>query len=61
MVVERSSVLDSALLLEVSAVARQIWQDQYPKYHFQKTRCSQLAQAMVMREYWRQRPHAGTA
>lgn len=61
MVVERSSTLDSALLLEVSAVARQIWQDQYPKYHFQKTKCSQLAQAMVMREYWLQKSNAETA
>lgn len=61
MAVERSSALDSALLLEVSAVARQIWQDQYPKYHFQKTRCSQLAQAMVMREHWLQKSHTETA
>lgn len=61
MVVERSSALDSALLLEVSAVARQIWQDQYPQYHFQKTKCSQLAQAMVMREYWLQKSHTETA
>lgn len=61
MVVERSSALDSALLLEVSAVARQIWQDQYPQYHFQKTKCSQLAQAMVMREYWLQKSYTETA
>lgn len=61
MVVERSSALDSALLLEVSAVARKIWQDQYPQYRFQKTKCSQLAQAMVMREYWLQKSHTETA
>lgn len=61
MVVERSGALDSALLLEVSAVARKIWQDQYPQYRFQKTKCSQLAQAMVMREYWLQKSHTETA
>lgn len=61
MVVERSSALDSALLLEVSAVARKIWQDQYPQYRFQKTKCSQLAHAMVMREYWLQKSHTETA
>ena len=31
-----SGFLDSALLLEVSAVARQVWKDQYPQYHFQE-------------------------
>lgn len=61
MVVERSGALDSALLLEVSAVARKIWQDQYTQYRFQKTKCSQLAQAMVMREYWLQKSHTETA
>lgn len=61
MVVERSSALDSALLLEVSAVARKIWQDQYPQYRFQKTKCSQLARAMVMREHWLQKSHTETA
>lgn len=58
---EYSHSLDSALLLEVSAVARQVWADQYPEYRFQKTKCSQLAQAMVMRECWLQKSHGETA
>ena len=51
LVMEHSYSLRSALLLEVSAVARKIWTDQYPQYRFQKTRCDHLAKAMVMREY----------
>ena len=61
LVMEHSYSLSSALLLEVSTVARQIWMDQYPQYHFQKTRCDQLAQAMVMRECWLQKSHGETA
>lgn len=56
-----SSFLDSALLLEVSAVARQVWKDQYPQYHFQETKCHQLVRAMVMRKYWLQKSHGETA
>lgn len=52
MTVERSFSLDSALLLEVSDVAWKLWQEQYPKYHFQKTKSHQLAEALVMRERW---------
>ena len=51
LVMEHSYSLSSALLLEVSTVARKIWMDQYPQYRFQKTRCDHLAKAMVMREY----------
>lgn len=43
-----------------SAVARQIWTDQYPLYRFQKTKCNQLAAAMVLRECWLQKSHGET-
>ena len=56
-----SGFLDSALLLEVSAVARQVWTDQYPQYCFQETKCHQLVRAMVMRKYWLQKSHGETA
>lgn len=56
-----SGFLDSALLLEVSAVARQVWTDQYPQYYFQETKCHQLVRAMVMRKYWLQKSHGETA
>ena len=61
LVMEHSYSLSSALLLEVSAAARQIWTDQYPQYRFQKTRCDQLAAAMVLRECWLQKSHGETA
>lgn len=61
LVMEHSYSLSSALLLEVSAVARQIWTDQYPQYRFQKTKCDQLAAAMVLRECWLQKSHEETA
>lgn len=52
MTIERSFTLDSALLLEVSHVAWRIWMEQYPKYHFQKTKSHQLAEALLLRERW---------
>ena len=61
MTVEYSSSLDSALLLEVSDVARRLWADQCQQYYFQKTKCDQLAQVMEMREQWLQSSHAETA
>ena len=41
-------------------VARQVWKDQYPQYHFQETKCHQLVRAMVMRKYWLQKSHGET-
>lgn len=54
MTVEYSSSLDSALLLKVNDVARRLWADQCQQYYFQKTKCSQVAQVMEMREHWLQ-------
>lgn len=61
MTVEYSSSLDSALLLEVSDVARRLWADQCQQCYFQKTKCNQLAQVMEMRGQWLQSSHAETA
>lgn len=51
-VMEYDRPLDSALFLEVSQKARDLWASQLARYHTQSVRCRQLAQALDLREQW---------
>lgn len=53
--------LESALFLEVSEKARQIWTSQHGCYACQKTKCEHLTQAMVMRKTWLNVSHLDSA
>lgn len=51
-VMEYDRPLDSALFLEVSQKARDLWASQLARYHTRSVRCRQLAQALDLRERW---------
>lgn len=58
-IMEYPGDVDSALFWEVSEPARQLWENQ--KYHYRRTRCGQLSQALNLREKWLRASHAGSA
>lgn len=58
---ENDRPLDSALFLEESQKARQLWTEQYSRYLTQRTRSGQLSQALKLREKWLDMPQAESA
>lgn len=53
--------LDSALFLEVSQKARDLWAAQPAQYHLRTTQCRQLSAALVMRKKWLGASHTDSA
>ncbi len=54
-------VLEPTLFWEVSEKARAAWRDWYDRYHYQRTKCEQLAAAFALRETWLGSSHTDSA